>query len=105
MKTRATSTVFFQATAIVFAFIGMALWPPRTGPLLLVPLLQQDTGTVVTLARAGGAMLLGTGPLPGSLIVSGDRLRIARLIHRWDVIILASPSAGCGKATAWETTA
>lgn len=41
-------------------------------------------------------MLLGNGPVPNSLVVVGDRTRIARRIPAGDVLILAAPAAGCG---------
>lgn len=85
-----------QLAAIVASLVGMALWPPQSGALLLVPLLHQDGSSVAVLARAGGAMLLGNGPVPNSLVVVGDRTRIAQRIPAGDVLILAAPAAGCG---------
>lgn len=83
-----------QIAAAVIALAALALWPPASGAMLLVPL-GSDAGTVATIALAGGAALLDTGPFPGSLVVVGDRARIARQITGWSIVITAAPSAGC----------
>ncbi|WP_242138350.1 MULTISPECIES: hypothetical protein [unclassified Sphingomonas] len=89
-------TVSLQVTLGVLALLAMALWPPVSGAMLLVPLMQGNAGTLVTLARSSGAMLVGTGPLPGSLVVLGDRARITRKLRAWNVLLIAAPSSGCG---------
>jgi len=94
-----------HAATLTVALLGMALWPPRSGAMLLVPLVHQNVGSVAMLARAGGAMLLGKGPFPGSLVVVGDRAQIARQIRTGDVLILASLPTGCGDASMLETVA
>ena len=104
---RHSSTAFVlshHVTAISASLLGMALWPPRSGAMMLVPL-HQNVASVATLARAGGAMLLGKGPFPGSLVVVGNRAQIARHIPTGDVLILASLPTGCGDASALETLA
>lgn len=87
--------VVLQAAAVAVAPLVLALWPPVSGPMMLVPL-AGDTGAVTRAALAGGARLLGSGPLPGSLVVMGDRAGIARRLGGWDVVITAAPPAGCG---------
>lgn len=103
MRYAPTGTVLLlQFAAITASLLGMALWPPSSGALLLVPLLHQNVGSVAMLARASGAMLLDKGPLPASLVVIGDRARIARQDAAGDVLILAAWPAGCGDGSASE---
>lgn len=85
-----------QVAASVSALLGLALWPPATGEMMLVPLDGEDVGAVATLAVAGGATLLGNGPLPGSLVVIGDRATIAAVPKAWPMLIVAAPPAACG---------
>lgn len=77
------------------ALLVLLLWPPVTGNLLVVPLFDPDANAVAKAAVAGGALLLGAGPLPGSMIVVGDRARVARHMKAWDMVIVAAPPGGC----------
>jgi hypothetical protein len=106
MPHRSIATIFsLHAAAITTSLVGMALSPPRSGAMLLVPLLHQNVDSVAILARASGAMLVGKGPLPGSLVVVGDRSRIAGHFPTGGVLILASLPTGCGDPSALETVA
>jgi hypothetical protein len=68
--------------------------PPAAGPLLLVPVTDAAAATMVADAVAGGARLVGPGPLPGSLVVSGTRSKVAHALGR-GVLVLAAPPVGC----------
>ena len=83
-----------QIATATFGLVALTMWPPASGSMLLVPL-DQDGGAAVQGALAGGAALLGAGPIPGSLVVVGDRARIAPQVA-WNIVILAAPPAGCG---------
>ena len=83
-----------QIVAATFGLIALTMWPPASGSMLLVPL-GSDDGAIVQGALAGGAALLGAGPFPGSLVVVGDRARIAPRVA-WNTVIMAAPPAGCG---------
>ncbi|WP_243644592.1 hypothetical protein [Sphingomonas sp. PP-CE-1A-559] len=83
-----------QIAAATFGLAVLTMWPPASGSMLVVPL-GQDGGAAMQGALAGGAALLGTGPFPGSLVVVGDRARIAPRVA-WNVVIMAAPPAGCG---------
>lgn len=78
------------------ALAALMLWPPVSGAMLVVPLGGGDPGLIARIALAGGAVLLEAGPLPGSMIVVGDRARIATRLTSWRIIIVAAPPAGCG---------
>lgn len=96
MRVFSHPTFLLQATAAAAACAALTLWPPSSGKLLLVPIGGQSVDVVAKVALAGGAPLLGRGPLPGSLVVVGERAKIAREIKSWDIILMAAPPAGCG---------
>ena len=83
--------------ATIIAIVGMTLWPPASGEMLLVPVTGTDANIVAKTALAGGAMLLGAGPVRGSMVVVGDRSRIMHAISSWDIVVTAAPPAGCGQ--------
>lgn len=97
---RAVSTLLVpvQAALALAGLMTVAMWPPRAGDLLLVPLFDRDANAAVRIALAGGAALVGPGPLPGSIVVSGNRSRIARQMSGWGTVLMAAPPAGCGTA-------
>jgi hypothetical protein len=64
--------------------------------MLIIPISGQSVGAVAGLALAGGAPLLARGPLPGSLIVVGERARIVHELKSWNIIIMAAPPVECG---------
>jgi hypothetical protein len=85
-----------QLTLIGFASLLLVGWPPRTGALMLVPMGERAAARTVQIALASDALLLGSGPLPRSFIVRGDRDRLARTMLAAGILVLAAPSAGCG---------
>ena len=85
-----------QAGAGVAALAVMSLYPPAEGRILLVPVIDRDVNATARLAFASGARLLGAGPLRGSLVVVGNRARLAAHSQPWRVLMLAAPPAGCG---------
>lgn len=80
------------AAAII---VVIALWPPQRGAMLMIPL-DGRLATAVDVAMAGGAALLATGPLPGSMIVIGDRAALDRSAIGHGILLLAAPRALCG---------
>ena len=77
----------------VLALLAVAFAPPAQGRMLLVPL----NGVPVSVATVNGlrATPLLAGPLPGSLVVDGDRGRLSALWSQ-GVLVLAAPEALCG---------
>ncbi|MBO9714978.1 MAG: hypothetical protein J7495_18850 [Sphingomonas sp.] len=73
----------------------LALWPPVRGAMIVVPLSGQAADAV--LALEGGARLLGEGPLPGSLVVTGNRVKLAAAL-KGRALLLAAPAMLCGAA-------
>ena len=89
-----------QVATCAAALIALTLWPPASGAMLLVPLDGENVGVVATLAVASGAKLLGKGPLPGSLVVVGDRAAIIAVPKAAPLLIVAAPPAACGSPDA-----
>ncbi|MBB4153976.1 hypothetical protein GGQ80_001882 [Sphingomonas jinjuensis] len=73
----------------------VAAWPPATGRMMLVSLNGAGVNALVVEASAAGAQVVGPGPVPGSLVVSGDRSRILAHIGHWHTLVLAPAAAGC----------
>ncbi|WP_174286907.1 hypothetical protein [Sphingomonas bacterium] len=90
--------IALQGLAAIAAIVGMSLWPPASGRMLMVPLTDAGGTLVARTALSGGALLLGSGPFHGSLVVIGDRSRILGAIASWDIVVTAAPPAGCGSA-------
>lgn len=88
--------VLAQGVIAMVALVALTMWPPTVGRMLLIPVGAGDANAAAKVALAGGARLLGAGPLPGSLVVIGDRPSIARRIRSWDMLIVSAPPAGCG---------
>jgi hypothetical protein len=106
MRSRpATLLIPAQVTAAIFGLVLMAMWPPASGAMLLVPVGRGDVNAGARIALASGATLLGVGPFPGSLVVVGDRARIAGQRGASGFVLLAAPPAGCGAHAAARATA
>lgn len=75
------------------ALLAVAFAPPAQGRMLLVPL----DGEPVRVAALGGMSVtpLLAGPLPGSVVVEGER---GPMLAWWSqgVLVLAAPEAICG---------
>jgi hypothetical protein len=88
--------------AVIASLLGLlALAPPRHGVLWLVDP-SGNAGPSIQIALSHGARLLGTGPLPGSIIVVGDRAALGRAVRAAGIVMLAAPFAGCGPAPATQ---
>lgn len=82
-----------QAAGVVVALVWLAMRPPATGLIWLVPLTAAAERRVVAEALAGGALIVATGPLRGSLVISATR---ARLPADPAMLVLAAPPRLCG---------
>ena len=98
MPLRIPAASLAQAMIVAAALALLAFWPPRRGAMLLVPL-RGTLAQTVNAALAGHASLLGQGPVPGSIVVFGDRARLVAAIGNKAVVVLAAPATGCGKFT------
>lgn len=85
-----------QILGVLVALATLAFYPPATGKMLLIPLTPGAAARVAPLALLGGAALIATGPLRGSLVVAGERRRLSAVLAASAVLILAAPPAVCG---------
>lgn len=86
-----------QGAAVVALLGGSLLVPPADGAMLLVPLTPARTATIVDLALDHGARVGGLGPLPGSLIVRGERARLFGPLLAQGIVAVAAPAIWCGR--------
>lgn len=98
VSTPMTILVAAQIGGILGALALLALWPPANGTMLLVPIARGGGDRLAALAIRNGARLVGNGPLPASLLVDGDRARLAGTMRDAGVLILAGSAAMCGGA-------
>jgi hypothetical protein len=82
---------------LVLALLGFA--PPARGRILLLPLAPGSDAHIASLAIAGGARIVGTGPLH-SLVVDGERAALWRPMLRAGVVLMAPPPVGCAPVEA-----
>lgn len=85
-----------QIGAVVAAMVALAFAPPARGRMLLVPLAPRAAAKLPAAAVAGGARLLGTGPVTGSLVVVADRAQLGGVSLADGMIILSGPALLCG---------
>lgn len=78
------------------ALCAFAFAPPAQGRMLLVPLTAAAADSAAASARASGALLLGRGPLPGSLVVMGVRDDFGALPLAGGILIMSAPVLLCG---------
>ncbi|WP_336969974.1 hypothetical protein [Sphingobium aromaticiconvertens] len=74
----------------------LALWPPASGRMLLVPLTATAQQSLVVAAVEGGARLIARGPVRRSMIVSGQRGQLMASLARHGIVAMVAPSGGCG---------
>ncbi len=87
------------ATLVVVAILAVQ---PRAGrPLLVVPLSLSApssamAATIVRTGMAHGALLVGTGPLPGSVVLIRGDGDLTTALHAAGAITVLAPPTGCG---------
>ena len=97
MSRRFPIAITCQVATVACAIVGATLWPPEHGAMLLIPL-SGRIADPVDVALSGGAALLATGPLPGSLVVLGDRRTVAIPAIDRGILVLSAPRSLCGAA-------
>lgn len=93
----ARSAVVFQIAVIVAAMLFGVLYPPVRGKMILVPVWPGAERGMLALAIDRHALLVGSGPLPRSFVISGDRAAMVGAMLRNGVLVLAAPPAACGE--------
>lgn len=74
----------------------LGLVPPADGAILLVPL-RPDTPTVLRWAIPAGALVLGTGPFAGSVVVEGSRAALAGPALKHMTLMISAGGIGCSQ--------
>ena len=85
-----------QVGLALAALVAIDLAPPTSGPILLLSASGMQQGRLVDLATESGALPLGSGPLPGSIVVQGERSALAKAALPAGVLVLAGSSRLCG---------
>lgn len=85
-----------QLALALVALTVLAFAPPARGPILLVPLTGHAAARLPATAIAHHALLLGVGPVDGSLVVIGDLGTLAPSLLGIGAIALAAPRSWCG---------
>jgi hypothetical protein len=93
----ARRAVAYQLTIVVSAMLLAALYPPTRGKMILVPLWPGAERGMLALAIDRQALLVGSGPLPNSFVISGDRAAIIGTMWERGILVLAAPPAACGE--------
>lgn len=99
---RPAPAILAQTAAALAAMLTLPMWPPASGKLLLVPITGGDANDMARIAVDGGAALIGAGPLPGSLVVAGDRATLVAHIPHVAAIVTAAPATACGSSVEAE---
>jgi hypothetical protein len=95
-----SSLLPLQLALVTLAMGASELYPPERGAMLLVPLNAEAGNGMAARAIAGGAAILARGPIERTLVVRGDRARLAAELSGSGVLMLAAPEVLCGRVTA-----
>jgi len=87
--------VAIQAVLTVAAVALAIAVPPARGAILLVPLGRATAADALNLATDGGARLVTRGPLPGSVVVFGDRDRLFARLLAHGILPVSASRLGC----------
>lgn len=87
-----------QCAIALVGLVVLALTPPATGRMLIVPLLGGNGGSAVRLAIDHGASLVAAGPFSGSVVIMGDRARLEPAAWSAGMMMVAAPPSGCGRS-------
>jgi len=88
-----------QLGVALTGLIGLTFAPPAQGRMLLVPLTASARAQLPIAAFGHHALLLGSGPFRGSLVVTGGPPSLVWTMLRLGVLPVAASPAGCGPFT------
>ena len=86
----------WQAGLAVLGLAVLVFLPPAQGRMLLVPLTPTAAHRLVGFALDRDALLVASGPVPGSLVVEGRRRDLLGSGLARRILVLASARNGCG---------
>lgn len=85
-----------QVALVVAGLAALALSPPASGRMLLIPMTERGRAHLLSQALGAGASLIARGPIAGSYVVYGERARIAPSVYADGVLALAGSAGLCG---------
>lgn len=88
--------VYLQFSIAVVALMCAALAPPSKGAMLIISLDDQGVETIASWALSDDVYLLGAGPVPNSLLVSGSRASLGEAAFRHGSLLLRWSLKACG---------
>ncbi|MDO7836052.1 hypothetical protein Q4610_13450 [Sphingobium sp. HBC34] len=84
-----------QCVLILFGLAALYAFPPAYGRILLVPVTAHARAMLARVAVAQGARLVAAGRWRGSLLVEGDRGRLAQPLLERGILLLSTDAGGC----------
>ena len=81
--------------ALIASAGALSFAPPASGTFLVLPLRPASPGETLAWTLPAGARLLTTGPLPGALVISGERARLLGPAVRHGALLIGSASPAC----------
>jgi len=75
--------------------LAVILAPPAEGEMLLVPLTEEGSRSLVAALGDRSTRLIAAGPIPGSLVLRGPRGSIWGRVGGKGVLLLGVPDMGC----------
>lgn len=94
------TALMVQLGIAMVAFGMLAAMPPERGRMIIVALDGVDTGQLVAMATRAGAVIVSRGPIPGTLIVEGERTALGAVIRGTPRLLLAARGGGCVESVA-----
>ena len=76
--------------------------PPPDGAMLIAPIVPARQAEMIDWIARADAGPIGTGPLPGSLVVIGKRDAVVRESWRHGAIVLAARPQSCTGRKSWN---
>lgn len=84
-----------QFGLLAVSFLALAVTPRAVGPVLVVPLLPATPASTTNWLVEADARLLGTGPVPGTVIAWGERSKLLAAALASGAILLRARATGC----------
>lgn len=98
-RSRVAAIFTLQGAALTLAALAFALMPPRSGPVLLVPMLGHGAAGLLD----EDTRLLGSGRFPGSLIIDGEHPSFLSALVDHGVLVISAVPALCGDLPAGKS--
>jgi len=76
--------------------LGFVLSPTPGNAALYLPLTGATTGEALAWSERAGVRLVGPGPLPGSLVVTGGNASLALSAMSGGALLISAPASLCG---------